>query len=204
MRRSTEMDRQRLNKLTIRLPLLVALLFGVWLSSRWLSAWPGRGHADSISPQVVLPYAERDLGTIRQGAVLSATFPIANAGTRRLILREEGAGCCGQSTRPPAIIVPPGGSTDLTLELDTRRYDGRLEHTVRYVTNDPRCPRIALHVSATCAVFSPDGKSLATTGRDGKINLRGTEDLLKHAHDAGSPEQVGSASGDGKCPCRSD
>jgi len=142
------MDRQRLRKLTIRLPLLVALLFGVWLSSRWLSARPGRGHADSISPRVVLWSTQRDLGTVRQDGVLRVPFPIANAGARRLILREEGAGCCGQSTSPPPIIVPPGESTDLPLALDTGRYDGRAEHTVHYVTNDPRCPRIALHVRA--------------------------------------------------------
>jgi len=52
--------------------------------------------------------------------------------------------------------------------------------------------------SVTSAVFSPDGKSLATTGRDGKINLWDVEELLKHAHHAGSPEQAGSVSGDGR------
>ncbi len=33
--------------------------------------------------------------------------------------------------------------------------------------------------SVTCAVFSPDGKSLATTGRDGKMHLWDVEELLK-------------------------
>lgn len=142
------MDRKRFHKLAIRLPLLVVLLFGVWLPSRWLSAWPGRGHADSISPQVVLARTQRDSGTVRQGAVLHATFPIVNAGTRRLIVREEGAGCCGQSTQPAPIIVPPGGSTDLALELDTGRYDGRVEHIVHYATNDPQRPRFTLQLNA--------------------------------------------------------
>ena len=35
--------------------------------------------------------------------------------------------------------------------------------------------------SVTCAVFSPDGKNLATTGRDGKMHLWDVEELLKSA-----------------------
>ena len=142
------MDR-RYKKFAAYLPFLVALPMGAWLSSRLVSAWPIPDHADSTSPKVVLSSTERDLGTVCQGAVLRATFPITNAGTRRLILREEGAGCCGQSTRPREIILPPGGSEDITLDVDTAPWHGRMQHTVRYVTNDPRRPRFALQVNAT-------------------------------------------------------
>jgi len=143
------MDRRYFKASAICLPFLAALLLGARLPSRWLSAWPISDHADSTSPKVVLRCAQRDLGTIRQGTVLRATFPIANAGTRRLILRKEGAGCCGQSTRPPKIILPPGGSKDITLDVDTAQWHGRMQHTVRYVTNDPRRPLFALQVNAT-------------------------------------------------------
>ena len=142
------MDR-RYKKFAAYLPFLVALPMGAWLSSRLLSAWPIADHSDSTSPQVALRCTERDLGTVCQGTVLRATFRITNAGTRRLILREEGAGCCGQSTRPPEIILPPGGSKDLTLDVDTAPWHGRMQQTVRYVTNDPRRPRFALQVNAT-------------------------------------------------------
>ena len=142
------MDRRYFKVFAACVPFLAALFLGVWLSSRLLSARPISDHADRTSPQVVLRCTQRDLGTACQGAVLRATFPIANAGTRRLILRKEGAGCCGQSTRPPEIILPPGGSKDLTLEVDTAPWHGRVQHTVRYATNDPRRPRFALQVNA--------------------------------------------------------
>jgi len=143
------MERRYFKVFAACVPFLAALFLGVWLSSRLLSARPIADHADSTSPNVVLSSTERDLGTVHQGAVLRATFRIANAGTRRLILRKEGAGCCGQSTRPREIILPPGGSKDLTLEVDTARWHGRMQQTVRYVTNDPRRPRFALQVNAT-------------------------------------------------------
>jgi len=143
------MDRRYFKVFAACVPFLAALFLGAWLSSRLLSARPISDHADSASPQVVLRCTQRDLGTIYQGAVLRATFPIANAGTRRLILREEGAGCCGQSTHPPAIILPPGGSEDITLDVDTAQWHGRMRHTVRYVTNDPRRPRFAVQINAT-------------------------------------------------------
>ena len=140
---------RRYKKYAAYLSFLVVLPISVWLSPQLLSAWALPDHADSNSPKVVLAYTQRDLGTACQGAVLRATFPIANAGTRRLILREEGAGCCGQSTRPREIILPPGGSEDITLDVDTAPWHGRMQHTVRYVTNDPRRPRFALQVNAT-------------------------------------------------------
>ena len=39
----------------------------------------------------------------------------------------------------------------------------------------------AHYSSVTSAVFSPDGKSLATTGQDGKINLWDMAELLEYA-----------------------
>ena len=44
------------------------------------------------------------------GRVLSTSADVGqfvNAGTRRLIVREEGAGCCGQSASATPIILPP-------------------------------------------------------------------------------------------------
>ena len=35
--------------------------------------------------------------------------------------------------------------------------------------------------SVTCGVFHPDGKTLITTGRDGKVHLWDVEELLKLA-----------------------
>jgi hypothetical protein len=139
---------RRYKKFAAYLPLFGAVFLGAWLFSRLLSAWPAPSGTDGASPSVVLASTQRDLGIVSQGTVLRTEFSVTNAGTRRLILREEGQGCCGRSTRPSATILPPGGSKDLLVEVDTTRWHGRMEHAVHYLTNDPQRPRFTLTVKA--------------------------------------------------------
>jgi hypothetical protein len=120
-----------------------------------LPAWSNANHADSSSPKLALPTLQRDLGTVDQGDVLQTTFRITNAGRRRLVLHEEARRCCGQSAESRRIIVPPGRSTLLHVEIDTAPWLGNMEHMARYTTNDPQLPQLALKVTAL--VESPSG-----------------------------------------------
>jgi hypothetical protein len=71
-----------------------------------------------------------------------------NAGARRLILVEERDECCGQAPDANSIIVTPGDSQNVTVEIDTSQWHGSLKHTTRYRTNDPRVPQFTLMVTA--------------------------------------------------------
>lgn len=124
------------------------LVLGAWLFCRLLPAWSGGGQPGTLSPRLVLHAASRDLGSVDQGRVLRATFPVTNAGGRRLLILEEGGGCCGQPAEARRLIVPPGGCENLTVEVDTAPWHGRMEHVVHYTTNDPEIPRFALRVTA--------------------------------------------------------
>ncbi len=142
------MEHKRLKRVSVSLVAAAALLIGMWLSSRLLPAWSGDGHAGGSAPRVVLSCAHRDLGSVPQGGVLRALFPVANAGSRRLILSQQGAGCCGRPAESYQVIVAPGDSAELSVELDTAQWFGQVEHTVRYTTNDPAMPQFALRVTA--------------------------------------------------------
>lgn len=143
------MRRKRL-KNAVLLPAAVAgLLLALCLFSQWVSAWPGNDNAVVATPRLILPYKQRDLGTVPQGTVLRAAFPIENAGTRRLILVEEVEGCCGQSGDPRSVIVSPGDSKDVTVEVDTTRWHGSIRHSTHYRTNDPQLPQLTLRVTAS-------------------------------------------------------
>jgi len=120
-----------------------------------LSAWAGAYHADRRAPKLVFSSLQRDLGTVRQGDMLRTTFRIANEGGRRLVLHDVSGPCCGQPDDSRRIIVPPGRSTSLCVEIDTAQWFGRMEHTARYTTNDAQFSELALKVTAL--VESPSG-----------------------------------------------
>ncbi len=126
---------------------VVVLPLGLWLAN---TAWGVRFQGDSIlsdAPVALLPSSDRDVGTITQGAVLRIAFPIANAGTRRLIVTEAAATCCGRPANDGQIVLAPGESTNLNVSIETIRWCGQLDHAVRYLTNDPRLPQFTLKVT---------------------------------------------------------
>lgn len=147
------MHRRRFKTFAACLPFLAALVLGAWLSAGVLSAWPRRGHAGGTSPKVVLPCKQRDFGTVTQGRILRTTFPVQNTGTRRLIVVEDAERRCGRSADPRSVMVAPGDSTELAVEVDTATWCGRMEHVAHYSTNDPSLPRFALRMTAV--VTSP-------------------------------------------------
>ena len=151
---SIEMNRQSYKKAAVWLPVVGVVVVGTWLSALSLTAWCGGNSADSSSPKVILPCSKRDLGAVVQGEVLRASFPIKNEGSRRLIVLEAGTSCCGQSAGPRRIVLLPGESKRLSVEVDSRQWYGRMEYSRRYTTNDPSLPRFSLSVSAN--VGSPE------------------------------------------------
>jgi WD40 repeat protein len=62
---------------------------------------------------------------------------------------------------------------------DKNQWDHRGEVCLWDVASRKLLVRFEAHCgSVTCAVFSPDGKSLATTGRDGKMYLWDVTELI--------------------------
>ena len=141
------MQRKRLKRVSVSL-VAAALLIGTWLSSTLLPAWSPDGHAGGSAPRAVLSSARRDLGSVPQGEVVRAVFPVTNAGNRRLIISKRGAGCCGRPAGAHQVIVAPGDSTELSVEVNTAQWFGQMDHKVHYTTNDPALPQFALRLTA--------------------------------------------------------
>ncbi len=124
------------------------LLLALCVRSGWVAAWADNGLAGVQAPRILIPCVQRDLGNVSQGKVLRTEFRVENTGTRRLVLMEETPGCCDQTENQLSITVPPGGSRDIAVEIDTARWHGHIEHIVRYRTNDPQLPLFSLAVTA--------------------------------------------------------
>lgn len=143
------MNRKRVGTVALALAVAAGLLVGWRVARAMLPACGRHNPAGGSAARLLLPRTERDLGTVPQGTVVRTAFPITNAGNRRLVLFEEQEGCCGQSLDPRQLVVPAGNTEQLVVRIDTAQRLGRMEHTVRYTTNDPGLPRLSLKVTGT-------------------------------------------------------
>jgi len=139
-----------------------------------VACWANSTSMDTLSgqPRVVLHCTQQDLGTINQGELVVARFPISNMGNRRLIVTEQAKYCCGGSPETQAIVVAPGKTQVLNTEINTRLWCGQMSHTTRYTTNDPRRPQFILTVRATVnSAFEVERASSSTEGtfRQGRV-----------------------------------
>ena len=100
------------------------------------------------APKIILPCDTRSLGTVSQGSVLRVTFPIRNAGGRRLVVSDSPDVCCGSRGQPHYVILGAGEAGAFTVKADTAKWWGCMRHTVHLSTNDPKRPRIVLTVEA--------------------------------------------------------
>jgi hypothetical protein len=157
------MQRLRFKKTCWLLVLPIAFL-GIWLSSQWFPKWLSVCPTDGSAPKAALPYRHRDLDAAIQGSILRAAFPIANTGNRRLILMKRDNRCCGSSARSNQIVVEPGDSTELNVEVDTTQWFGQLDYTVRYTTNDLTFSEFTLRITANIKTnLSPETPIAAPT-----------------------------------------
>lgn len=137
----------------IGISLLVAASVCCWFLGRGAARvlgprWSATSQDASVGPLVLLSDTERDFGSVVQGTVLNATFPITNRGGRRLILRQRSQACCGESGTAQAIMVGAGQSHELEIEVDTARWHGAMKHSTVFESNDPRRPRLTFTVRA--------------------------------------------------------
>lgn len=124
------------------------LIAAAWLVFEAVAPPSTNDHAGVSVPRLLLPRQTRDFGALPQGGVLQAVFPVANTGTARLVLVDQPGPCCGRPPDPRSVVVAPGESKQLTVEVDTAQWFGQMEHKAEYSTNDPDRPRFTLTVTA--------------------------------------------------------
>ena len=146
---------------TIAVVAATSLLCAVWQTrSSVVDSAFDRGEPRA---RLSVPVTAYDLGHTRTAKQWQVAFPVRNLGTRRLVLNQLDQACgCGDRVLR-TIVIAPDGTTDLSLQLDTRSGVGRMESVACYATNDPLCPRLELKVQAT--IGSIDDQSVG--GEDG-------------------------------------
>lgn len=99
--------------------------------------------AQSGQPEAVIAEPIHDFGEVARGDKVTHAFRLENRGTAPLEIREVRAPCACTVAHGGG-TVPPGGSIDLEVELDTTSLLGASSKKVHVYTNDPASPRIDL------------------------------------------------------------
>jgi hypothetical protein len=96
----------------------------------WAQASKATGPRMEIEPSL------HDFGSARQDQKLVHDFLVKNTGTEDLTLLRIVTACGCTAALPAERVVPPGGSTTLSVTLETRKYKGVLERSVSVASND--------------------------------------------------------------------
>lgn len=98
----------------------------------------------TAAPQAVVPEASYAFGAVDRGIPIEHRFAIRNDGTEPLQLEHLKSSCGCTVALASGRDVPPGGTSEVLVRLDTSRITGRTAKTVSVYTNDPATPIIAL------------------------------------------------------------
>ena len=87
-------------------------------------------------PRMEIEPSQHDFGSVQQNQKLVYDFLVKNTGTEDLTLLRIATACGCTAALPAERVVPPGGSTTLSVTLETRKYKGVLERSVSVASND--------------------------------------------------------------------
>lgn len=108
---------------------------------------------DELRPSVHVEVSEHMFSPMAFGTIGTHTFKVENRGKSPLELRRGPTSCTCTKAEIESPTVPPGGSTNITLEWEANTANDEFSQTARFYTNDPARPFIEL--SVTGAVTSP-------------------------------------------------
>jgi hypothetical protein len=111
----------------------------------------------AAAPRIRVEPEAFDFGKTLPGKTLRKEFTLRNFGDAELVIEGVTTTCGCTAAISAKTRLEAGGSTQLTVTLETRSYSGKLERQVLVRSNDPKTPLLTVRVSAT--VEKPDAKA---------------------------------------------
>ena len=95
-------------------------------------------------PKIQLIEPNYNFGTVMNGAPVTHTFKIRNAGSGNLIIGAVNTSCGCTAAKPTKTTVAPGEESEVKVTFDTRFDKGPATRTITVLNNDPRNPQAEL------------------------------------------------------------
>ena len=129
---------------------LVVGLVAAGLVAALVAPQPSLGEdKEAASPRIRVEPEAFDFGKTLPGKTLRKEFTLRNFGEAKLVIERVTTTCGCTAAITAATRLEPGGSTQLSVTLETRSYSGKLERQVLVRSNDPKTPLLTIRVSAT-------------------------------------------------------
>jgi hypothetical protein len=103
----------------------------------------------AAAPRIRVEPEAFDFGKTLPDKALRKEFTLRNFGDAELVIEGVTTTCGCTAAMSAKTRLEPGGSTQLTVTLETRSYKGKLERQVLVRSNDPETPLLTVRVSAT-------------------------------------------------------
>jgi hypothetical protein len=127
--------------------LIVVALLGAAVAA--LAAGRGAGADEAARASIRVEPESFDFGKALPNKTLRKEFALRNFGDAELVIEDISTTCGCTAALTADSKVPPGGSTQLRVALETRSYTGKVERQVLVKSNDPKTPILTVRVSAT-------------------------------------------------------
>jgi len=131
---------------------LLVLAGGMWIGTRDAAGTPRKKtivRAFANRPRVVFPDNVYDFGVMNPGDKQSRNFTVRNEGDGDLIIALGTTTCKCTLAHLDKAVIPPGGSTEITLDWHTEEPQFRFRQAAVINTNDPRQPVFELAVEGS-------------------------------------------------------
>ena len=112
---------------------------------------------EAAAPRIRVEPEAFDFGKTLPGKTLRKEFTLRNFGDAELVIEGVTTTCGCTAAISAKTRLEAGGSTQLSVTLETRSYSGKLERQVLVRSNDPKTPLLTVRVSAT--VEKPGAKA---------------------------------------------
>lgn len=141
----------------MRRTLVVRLAVGGLLVALALASPAAGQQPEPAAPRIRVEPEAFDFGKALPDKSLRKEFTLRNFGDAELVIERVTTTCGCTAAISAKTRLEPGGSTQLSVTLETRDYKGKLERQVLVRSNDPKTPLLTVKVSAT--IEKPAAKS---------------------------------------------
>ena len=128
--------------------------------------------AAPLKPRIVCDEPVYDFGERNNTEFVEHDYPIRNAGTLSLEIRNVRASCGCTAVKPSQDVIPPGGEASIRARLDLRGRTGAQIKSITVESNDPDTPSLNLQLKGTAIQPLRAQPSALFFGRIGPADAR--------------------------------